>query len=444
MTELGQRRSGSRVAKGLADAMAFAFFVIVLVWLLRGFFDLYSYSYDLLVISLALIFIGSALRTRTSQGVTRAFSSFLGNMAGGSVAAIIVIWILSWIGGSSFPSVISGKVADLVILALATGLVAFAVRAVARDDRKFRARAKPLVVAGGARVNLETAELTSATDSVAIPVLKRGRPFADVLFGELRSNFETPMGKIEATLRGPLLLRDVPLQAKKTSAEDAAKISGKPMSQLLSDSESQAYGLSASSQDLDMPFVHVHQEEGTSHVRVGPLNINVDGRDEEHPQVNIGPDDDSDHQQKKSRRSWSAVGQNGSTFARSSHGALSAKWNGSTLYVKKGFMKMTSGSDGFEYDPTDIQTNSAMHTLHVTQNGISLDTEKFTVKIIGSKVVLRTGGKTRSTEDQALANDLKSVLAELARKQVRDVIDGLPIDLDELLTRTEEVLGRHE
>jgi hypothetical protein len=446
LNELGQRSPASRVVKGIQSSAIFAFFVIVLVWLLRGFFGLDSYSYDLIVISLSLIFVGSALSTRTSLGAARAVSSFLGNIAGGSVAAIVVIWILEWIEGSGFPTVISSKIADLVILALATGLVAFAVRAAARDDRRFRAKARPLLVPAGTRVSREGVEFASATDAVAIPVLKRGRPFADVLFGELRASFESPMGKIEATLRGPLLLREIPFQTRRTSTEEATRIGGRTMPQLLSDSESQAYGLSSSSQDVDMPFVHVHQEDGGSHVSVGPLNIVVDESnegDEKRSRVNIGHDE-PDHQQRRSRSHWSAIGQNGLTFATSSHGALSAKWNGSSLYVKKSFMRMTSGSDSFEYDPADIRTHSAMHTLHVTQNGVSLDTQKFTVKIVGSKVAFRSDGKTRSTESPALANDLKAVIAELARKQVQDVIDGVPIDLSEMLTKTEEALERHE
>ena len=138
------------------------------------------------------------------------------------------------------------------------------------------------------------------------------------------------------------------------------------------------------------------------------------------------------------------IGRNGSTFVRSRHSGISARWNGSALSLRRGFMKLTSGSDSFEYDPQDIRTQSPMHSLHVTQTGISLNTAKFTVKIDGNRVILRTDGKTTSTDDATLAGDLRGVLAELAKKQVQDVIAGLPIDLNELLTKTEEVLGRHE
>jgi len=472
LIELGQRQgSASRVAKALSGAAGTGVAILVLVWLIRGPLDLYRYSYDLLASAGALLFVSFALRTKTRVGPMRAASSFLGNVAWASVASIIGIWLGSWIGGASFPAAISDKVVDLAILMLSTGIVAIGLASVTKSDKRIRAKAKPVVVSAGTKVMIGPSTLSVASDTVALPVVRKGRPFGDVLFGDLVSTFDTPMGEVSSTVRGPLVLRHVPFSARKTDGDEAAKITGRPLLQLASEAEQQVASLGLSSQDIDIPFVHIHHDEGEdesdvdvpfvrvqkdgdeSNIRVGPLNINVDESDRPNVNITTSDDDDDEVSHHKRRhgdgddylsRSWSAIGRNGSTFVRSRLNGVSARWNGSSMTLRRGFMKMTSGGDAFEYDPQDIRTQSPMHTLHVTQTGISLNTAKFTVKIDGNRVILRTDGKTTSTEDATLASNLRGVLAELARKQVQDVIDGLPIDLAELLSKTEEVLGRHE
>ena len=61
-------------------------------------------------------------------------------------------------------------------------------------------------------------------------------------------------------------------------------------------------------------------------------------------------------------------------------------------------MKLMVGSDSFSYSPTEIKTASPLHTLQVNQDKITLETGKFTLKISGYKVILRTEQKTSATE----------------------------------------------
>jgi branched-subunit amino acid aminotransferase/4-amino-4-deoxychorismate lyase len=106
-------------------------------------------------------------------------------------------------------------------------------------------------------------------------------------------------------------------------------------------------------------------------------------------------------------------------------------------------MKLGVGSDSFSYSPTEVKTASPLHSLRVTQGRITLDTRKFTLEVSGDNVVLRTEDKTSSTESKSLASDLRTLLTEAAKKQVKDVMEGTPIDLSEMLAATEEVLARH-
>jgi hypothetical protein len=107
-------------------------------------------------------------------------------------------------------------------------------------------------------------------------------------------------------------------------------------------------------------------------------------------------------------------------------------------------MELAVGSDSFSYTPTEIKTASPLHSLHVTQDKITLDTRKFTLRVSGDNVVFRTEDKTSRTESKALAHDLRSLLTETAKKQVKDVMEETPIDLVEMLTTTEEVLTKYD
>lgn len=106
-------------------------------------------------------------------------------------------------------------------------------------------------------------------------------------------------------------------------------------------------------------------------------------------------------------------------------------------------MKLMVGPDGFSYSPTEVKTTSPLHTLQVTRDKATLDTQKFTLKVSGDNVILRTEDKTNSTLSKPLASDLRTLLTETAKKQVRDVMEGNPIDLSEMLKTTEEVLAKH-
>jgi hypothetical protein len=66
------------------------------------------------------------------------------------------------------------------------------------------------------------------------------------------------------------------------------------------------------------------------------------------------------------------------------------------------------------------------------------------LNVSGNKVILRAEDGSRSTESAALAKDLLQLLTETANKQVKDVMEGQPMELDDMLVRTEEVLKKYD
>ncbi len=107
-------------------------------------------------------------------------------------------------------------------------------------------------------------------------------------------------------------------------------------------------------------------------------------------------------------------------------------------------MKMAVGSDGFVYTPRELETYSPLHMLEVTPSKATLNTKKFTLNVSGNKVILRAEDGSKVTESAGLAKDLIELLTETANKQIRAVMEGLPMELDDMFAGTEEVLKKHE
>lgn len=197
------------------------------------------------------------------------------------------------------------------------------------------------------------------------------------------------------------------------------KATGKQSNQLLEETRSRT-------QDLDVGRIRVRDGCMGERWKIGPLIFDWDGDGEHHP-----------------KERWLAKG-TGNAYLTTNGQRATAKWNGSSLSIGDGAMKLAVGSDSFSYSPTEVKTTSPLHTLQVTQDKITLDTRKFTLKVSGDNVLLRTEAKTSRTESKALANDLRSLLSETAKKQVKDVMEGSPIDLGEMFATTEEALAKYD
>jgi hypothetical protein len=112
--------------------------------------------------------------------------------------------------------------------------------------------------------------------------------------------------------------------------------------------------------------------------------------------------------------------------------------------MKGDSMRLTTGADGFFYSPTEVRTFSPLHTLNVANQKMTLNTRKFTLNVTAERVVLRAESGSKSTDSPALAQDLRNLFTEEAKKHIQEVMKGVPIDLDEMLSSTEEVLKKYD
>jgi hypothetical protein len=390
-----------------------------LIWLIRGPLEIQQYSVTVLLAAFALSFIGRVFRTETGSGAGRALVSLLRNLLIAFVGIILSIWILGWVASMQsdfFPTAISKWVPDLVVAAIATGLGAYAVEKLGLA-RKWKAT--PFMVAEGRGPTLEGTRLTVKHDTVGMPIRREGRTIGCVLLGEVSTSFKTPMGTVSASLPGPVTTVGIPFQGRTVSNDDVVKMTGKTPNQLSADTTSRA-------EDLDVGRVRLRDGCMGDRWKIGPLIFDWDGDGEHH-----------------SKERWLAKGTGTAYITTNGHRAT-AKWNGSTLSFGDGSMELAAGSDSFSYSPTEVRTASPLHSLQVTQDKITVDIRKFTLKVSGDSVVLRTEDKTSRTESKALASDLRSLLTETAKKQVRDVMEGSPIDIGEMLNTTEEVLAKYD
>jgi hypothetical protein len=259
------------------------------------------------------------------------------------------------------------------------------------------------------------------------------------------------MGTVSALIHGPVTSIGIPFRGRKVGGAEVIKLTGKTPKQIAADASSNMAGLGLfdSRARVDMPFVHINEDETERSVEVGPVRVNQ-GPEGDH--VKIGPFNvdggdnweswGSNRHRRWWKNKWTARGISDSYVEADGHHVY-AKWNGSSLSLEDRTMKLSVGSDSFSYSPSEIKTASPLHTLQVTQDKVTLDTRKFTLKVSGETVFLRTEEKTTTTESKAFADDLRTLLAETAKKQIGDVMEGTPIDLSEMLTGTEEVLARY-
>jgi len=418
LIEIGRDSKMSIATRRAAVTLGGISALLGVVWLIRGPLGIQQYSVTILLVGFGLFFLGRVLRTETNSGAGRALVSLLWNLLAAFVGIILSIWILGWVASLQsdvFPSMISRWVPDLVIGGIAVGLGAYAVQ----KSGLARGRTTPFLVTEGKGPTMEGTRLIVKQDTVGMPIRRQGRTIGCVLLGEVATSFKTPMGMVSASLPGPVTTVGIPFQGRQVSKDDVTKMTGKGSDQLIEETNSRA-------QNVDVGRIRIRDGCMGERWKIGPLIFDWDGDGEHHP-----------------KERWLAKG-TGSAYVTTDGHRATAKWNGSSLSIGDGSMKLAVGSDSFSYSPTEVKTASPHHTLQVTQDKITLDTRKFTLKVSGDNVILRTEDKTNRTESKALANDLRSLLTETAKKQVKDVMEGSPIDLSEMFTTTEEVLAKYD
>ena len=419
MIEIGRDSRIALATRRTATTLGGMSAILALVWLIRGPIGIQQYSASILLAGIGLFFLDMVFRTETISGAGRAVVSFLWNLTAAFVGIILSIWILGWVASLQsdvYPTVISSRVPYLAVVAITAGLGAYAVQKLGLT-RKWTAT--PFIVAEGKGPTMEGTKLTVKQDTVGMPIRREGRTIGCVLLGEVSTSFKTPMGMVSASLPGPVTTVGIPFQGRTVSSVEVEKMTGKSPNQLFVESSGRA-------DDLDVGRIRLRDGCMGDRWKIGPLIFDWDGDGEHHP-----------------RERWLAKGASNDYVTTNGHRAT-AKWNGSTLSVGDGSMELSAGSDSFSYSPKEVRTASPLHTLRVTEDKITLDVRKFTLKVSGDSVILRTENKTSRTESKALANDLRSLLTETAKKQVSDVMEGSPIDIGEMLNTTEEVLAKYD
>ena len=449
LIEIGRERASGILARRLASALGTISALLLIVWLVRGLLSIRGYSESILLVSFALIFLGRLASTRTRSGVGRAVSSLLWNVAAACIIVLIAIWFLGWVASIQndvFPAVLSNQVPALVIVALATGLAAYAVRQLSPISWRSVAGRPPIVVGGGSAVVLGRTKISPKTDAVGLPVKKAGRTVGCVLLGDLGTTVDTPMGSVSMTLQAPVTTFGIPFTGPKASDAQVTGMTGKNADQLIEEARVDL-GLrefDSGADGIDLSFVHVRKDMLEESVDVGPISVRrgPDGERVSIGSFTIDPDDGDEH--KAHSKTWFARAGRGPGYLAATEYGMSAKWNGSTLRVRGDTMRLSVGADGFSYSPSEVETYSPLHTLHVTGEKVTLTTKKFALNISGDKVVLRGNEGSKSTDSSGLAKDLKDLLADAAKKHVRSVMQGQPIDLEDMLARTDEALRKYD
>jgi len=456
LIEIGRARSETRFARRMASAFGTMAAVLLLAWLVRGPLAISQFSDQILLASFVLMFLSGVFQTRTRSGPGRAVSSFMWHVAGASIFIAIALAFFGWVASlqsAPLPAAYTNQIPYLVIVALASALLAYAIHELTPREKGIHAAKPAIVIRADSEVKAEGTTLVMKADSVALPIAKRGRTVGCVVFGDLKASFETPMGLVYAPFAGPVTTFGIPFRGNKAASEEAAKLASHDVDQLIRRALTEPAGPRpvGNWRDVDLPFIHVHEDWFGESVDVGPISVRS-GPAGDNVRIGSFEIDSDDHERGFRRRhnrddrhaSWLARGSQESSYLQVSDDAVSAKWNGSSLGLKGDSMKLTVAADGFEYSPTEIKTFSPLHTLLVANQKMILNTRKFSLNVTAEGVVLRAESGSKSTNSADLAKDLRNLFTEEAKKHVQDVMKGVPIDVDEMLSSTEEALKKYD
>ena len=478
MIEIGNETTFAYGTRRVGSVLGNIATLLLLVWLARGILSLSAYSTNLLFAVFGLIFLKGILNTRTNMGVRRAASSFLWNIVGNSVFIIVMIWILGWIAGlqsDTLPSRITQQVPNLAIAAVVAGIGGYAAYQLAPRTRGPVAHGPAILVNQSSSLNFGDVTLSPRKDSMILPIRGSRRTLGAVVLGDVTATFETPMGTVTGSIVGPVTTMGIPFRGEKADKEEVSKLTGKTLSELLDEThvdpslprgEIFAAGFDGNSygeERFDFPFGQARRTNDRETLEVGPISVSRKRGEEEDVEVGpftFNPCDWNEKQpwfrpdrrgsrcprgrRRRVSARWLAKGGRGSSYLSASPDGVQARWNGSSLRLRGDSMKMAVGSDGFVYSPTELETYSPLHMLEVTPSKAVLNTKKFTLNVSGNKVILRAENGSKITESAGLAKDLIQLLTETANKQVRSVMEGLPMELDDMFVGTEEVLKKHE
>ena len=478
MIEIGSEATLAYATRQASSVLGNIGAILLLVWLARGILSLSAYSFDVLLAVFGIIFLKGVLNTRTNLGVRRAASSFLWNIVGEAIFSIILIWILGWIAGiqsDTLPFRITQQVPNLVMAAVIAGIAGYAAYQLSPRIRGPVARGPAVLVSPSSSLDFGEVKLSTKKDSMILPIRGSRRTLGAMVLGDVTAAFETPMGTVTGSIPGPVTTMGIPFRGERANKDEVSKLTGKNLNQLLNETRVDTSlprgeifsagfdGTSFGEERFEFPFGNARRTSNRDTVDVGP--ISVSRRRGEEDDVEVGPFtfnpcdwNEKQHWFKDEKRAgmcgggrrkrvsarWLAKGGRGSSYLSASPDGVQARWNGSSLRLSGDSMKMAVGSDGFVYSPTELETYSPLHMLEVTPSKAVLNTKKFTLNISGDKVILRSEDGSKITESASLARDLIELLTETANKQVRSVMDGLPMELDDMFAGTEEVLKKHE
>lgn len=481
MIEIGRERTLEINLRRLGSVVGNIASLLVLIWLVRGWVLLAQYSAALLTIAFGLVFAHHILETRTSAGKTRAASSFLWNITVSCIIVLILILVLGWIAGiqrDTLPTILTDQVPNLLIAGIATGLAAYATYQLAPRTGGPVTRGPPIKLSPSSSLDFGKVRLSTRNDAMLLPIRASKGTVGAMVYGDITAEFDTPMGQVTGSIPGPVTTIGIPFRGEKADRDEVSKLTGKTLNQLQEETDvdttlprgeifSQGFTPTRFGETrIDLPFIHVSKRSNGESVKLGPLSFSTGPRAED--DVEVGPftfnpcdwvmnnsdektwfsQDDKTRSSRRRRRRfgtrWLAKANTGNSYVSASPEGLQARWNGSSLRLKGDSMKMAVGSDGFVYTPTELETYSPLHTLHVTPTKATLNANKFTLNITGNKVIIRSEDGSKSTESSGLAKDLRDLLTETANKQVMAVMGGQPMELDDMLLGTEEVLKKHE
>ncbi|AIF68927.1 hypothetical protein PAP_02495 [Palaeococcus pacificus DY20341] len=399
-------------------------FIVLVVWLLKGWLDLEKYDYQLTLAIIGLIVLGELLGAGKWFGIT--VSSVIFALAKGAFLVAVFLFFAKYIGlNPAFEGWAGKAFAYSVVLALAGFFVGKV------DVERFDIRVDKKAYA------FDETELDGVIlrgEGKAYPIKFGKKRVGYVIDGEVEVEAETPIGNIKRSLSSPVAVwTREELGGRKVEGD---REFAKRMERLLN--PNRLYRGYKRGDVVDLGIIKVYESEDFTYVKMPFLEVL---ETPEGSNVKIGP-------MKIKEGSPGIIKGEGFTIAELNNGfrlskfgdRMTIKTEEFTLKVSPEYVKYTSGNESLTVGRKYVSLKTSDVAITVGKRKAKVSIEDIVISARDGKVKIRSGGRSYTIEDEHAFKLVLEKAKEIADEQSAELIDGLGIDKIRVAKKVKELL----
>ncbi|HLI46886.1 MAG TPA: hypothetical protein VKU94_06820 [Geobacterales bacterium] len=380
-----------RISRVLSSFFSGLSFVVLVIWLLRGLFNLESYGNEIILVSILFFSLSQYVKWKVdgiASLITEIFSK-LGNIA---LFSFLVILIFSFLGLSK---PFTDYTWQLLIAGIILKLASFTLYGLRYHDLKLKIERSALHITS---FTIKPNDFSSCVgEGGDVVIVKRGgKKIGFLFFGNLNIDINNELGSLKLKLRGPMMLHSPLLRIRGSQVKVSNELLNKAQSLL-----TMVPRFKRSNEYVHLPFITVESDEFGERVNVGPISVESGFGVEE---VEIWP---------FIRVSSSAKDPRALLFIYSNDPK-------STVRIGKEELSIILGDDHFNFSRKGIKIRYLGYEFEVFPREMRISAPEFKLAVKENKVIFSHGGKSYSISSSELASELLKTLEKKIIEQINE------------------------